>query len=326
MKIASINQYNKNNTNFKGTSSIEKYTDEIQKAIKESIQNSFADVLLETSGDVSIIRKFISKFPITEKIYKFFTDNSFIHKISDFFKKNTILNKIKKIRKSANNKVIDGIAAIIGKAANTNTSEKLVETLSHFKKPSARMADLASFAITFFYVNNTRKSKKIEEDRKMPLMVNNITVTAVSSTMAALIDKGSDVVLDRVKGSLCFEKGKNVVDNVLNTVPDITDKLNGHSIEDLTEDILRSKEFRIKVKDYAKRFEKAKSLTIFSFTVRFLITVLMVPVAGKIVKLIKENTINKDKHQNIENSHPEKKDKINKEETDDNTDDAKNKD
>lgn len=185
------------------------------------------------------------------------------------------------------NKVTDVIAHAIGKASNTTVSKKCVEALNHFKKPSARMADLASFAITFFYVNNTRKSEKIPEERKMPLMVNNITVTAVSSTMAALIDKGSDVFLDRVKGAFYQEKGKQVLDKVIEKAPEVLEK-GEDGIKELGKDILDSKEFRKGLRDYTKRVEKAKSLTIFSFTVRFLVTVLMVPVAGKIVEVIKE--------------------------------------
>lgn len=289
MKITPVAQH-KNNANFKGASSISKYSEDIQKVIKGSIQSSFSDVLLEATNEAtkeqSVISKFLSKFTVAKKAQEFFTNN-------------TVVKKVQKFSSDAYDKAIAGIAAVIGKAANTDTSKKFVETLNHFKKPSARMADLASFAITFFYVNNTRKSKKIEEERKMPLMVNNIAVTAVSSTMAALIDKGSDVILDRVKGALCLKKGKEVLDNVVNTVPDITEKIDGHSIEEFTEDILKSKEFRIKIKDYAKRFEKAKSLTVFSITVRFLVTVLMVPVAGKLVKIIKEymakNNQNSDK-------------------------------
>lgn len=186
-------------------------------------------------------------------------------------------------------KITDGIGHVIGSATNTTFSKKCVEALNHFKKPSARMADLASFAITFFYVNNTRKSEKIPEERKMPLMVNNITVTAVSSTMAALIDKGSDVFLDRVKGAFYQEKGKQVLDEVIKKAPEVLEK-GEDGIKELGKDILNSKEFRKGIRDYTKRVEKAKSLTIFSFTVRFLVTVLMVPVAGKIVEIIKEKT------------------------------------
>lgn len=262
MKITPVTQ-NKNNANFKGASSIAKYSDELQNVITNAINGSFENVLKQVEEKApSKISEFINNIPAIKKINK---------KTNEIYKKG-----------------INGIAWLIGQASDTKLSKKLVNGLSHFKKPSARMADLASFAITFFYVNNTRKSKKIEKERKMPLMINNITVTVVSSTMAALIDKGSDVILDRVKGALCLKKGEEVLNNVIKNASDLIDKTDGKSIEQLAEDILKSKEFRIKVKDYTKRFEKAKSLTVFSFTVRFLVTVLMVPVAGKIVKIVKE--------------------------------------
>lgn len=189
-------------------------------------------------------------------------------------------------------KVTDRIADGIGTLSNTKLSKNIIETLgTNFKKLSARMADLASFAITFFYVNNTRKSEKIEEERKMPLMINNITVTIVSTIMAALIDKGSDVVLDRVKGAFYQQKGREVLDEVIKRAPEVLNK-NEKEIQELAKDILNSREFRKGLKDYTKCVEKAKSLTIFAFVVRFLVTVLMVPVAGKIVKIVKDKMAN----------------------------------
>lgn len=213
------------------------------------------------------------------------------------------------------NAATDLIAKGIGKLSGTGASKKCVQMLSHFKKPSARMADLASFAITFFYVNNTRKSKKIDEERKMPLMVNNVAVTAVSSTMAALIDKGSDVFLDRVKGAFCEQKGKQVLDKVIEKVPSVAEQ-GEEKLAQLGKDILNSKEFRKGLRDYTKRVEKAKSLTIFSFTVRFLVTVLMVPVAGKIVEIIKDKQKANQTQQN--QATPQKQEVKEKEDDDDN--------
>lgn len=256
MKIAPVQSSPKNNVNFGAVSSISKYGDNLQNAIVKSIDKSFDNILPKISDNEKELG------PIYDKI-------------------------------------TDGIASIIGTAANTGVSKKLVNTLNKFKKPSARMADLASFAITFFYVNNTRKSKKIEEERKMPLMVNNIAVTVVSSTMAALIDKFSDVALDRVKGALYNQKGTQALENTVNAIKNnanLAQEFKGHSVEELGKDILSSQEFIKNIREYSKRFEKTKSLTIFAVTVRFLVTVLMVPVVGKLVKMIKEH-INKDAQQ-----------------------------
>lgn len=198
----------------------------------------------------------------------------------------------KKAQKAVNpvyDAITDKIAVGIGKAAQTNTSKKLVAGLNHFKKPSARMADLASFAITFFYVNNTRKSKKIDEERKMPLMINNVAVTVVSSTMAALIDKGSDFFLGKLKNAMVQNKGATALQKVVEKAPEVAEQ-GEEALVKLSENILNSDTFKQNLKDYTKRVEKAKSLTIFSFTVRFLVTVLMVPVAGKIVQIVKEKS------------------------------------
>lgn len=231
-------------------------------------------------------------------------------------------------------RITKGIAKGIGALAPTNTSKKLVEGLNHFKKPSARMADLASIAITFFYVNNTMKSKKIDEDRKMPLAINNVTVTVVSSTMAALIDKASDVFLDRVKGAFYHQKGVEVLDKVIEKVPSLA-KENENDLAELGKTILQSKEFKRGLKDYTKRVEKAKSLTIFSFVVRFLVTVLMVPVAGKLVSMIKnsaqkntDNTdaVKSDKKDDNDDNKTELKTEKDDDNDDDNNDDKKDKD
>ena len=157
------------NTNFKGASSISKYSDDVQKVITQSIDSAFENVLLKTAEELGNKKQ--------SRLAKYITD-------AEAYK------AIKKHTDKVEEKITSGIAWTIGKTANTELSKKIVIGLSHFKKISARMADLASIAITFFYVNNTRKSKKIEEERKMPLMVNNIAITVVSSTMAALIDKG----------------------------------------------------------------------------------------------------------------------------------------
>ena len=297
--LTPINVQYKNNINFKGASSLDKYEESIKQTIKTMIDKSFENVFSKAGKETDS--------GVSKKVLEFINNSAFLKRtfnwISDKRKEiNNVrfIKQVKQWKSNADDKITDGIAYIIGSLSNSETSKKLVSRLGNFKKPSARMADLASFAITFFYVNNTRKSEKIEEERKMPLMVNNIAVTVVSSTMAALIDKGSDVILDRVKAALCLKKGKQVLDGVINNTPDILNRLNGGSIEDLAEDIMRSKEFRMKIKDYTKRFEKAKSLTVFSITVRFLVTVLMVPVAGKIVKIIKEKMV-KDKNQATQN-------------------------
>lgn len=226
------------------------------------------------------------------------------------------------------------IAKLIGKVAPTKAGQKIVETTARFEKPTARWSDLASVAITFFYINNTRKSEKIDEDRKLPLMINNFMVTVASSTAAFLIDKYTDKPMENILRSYLRaheaelhdasnKNIKNVLNNVLSGVKDCDaddiknlmrhsdDMLKG-GVENMTQNLKDAikalsndgvvkeaiKKGLIKQEDIAKMaaagFEKqaatiykditkTKSLTVFTLTVRFLVTVLMTPIIGKVV-------------------------------------------
>lgn len=261
------------------------------------------------------------------------------------------------------------LAKGLGKLATTGPAKWVVEQTAKFEKPSARWSDLASIAITLFYMGNTWKSEKIDEERKLPLMINNGLVTIASSGVAFLIDKYTDkpvddvltsylvkhekdlhaksnkhitgalsTMLDKMKafanpdGSLrSFEElrqmaemdgaDKKLVDFVNNAKNDLEhltknggdiikngvkteEGLIGEAISKLNEsDIIKSaiKSGIIddsKVKEMAaagfnqqaskvfNNISKTKSLTIFTITVRFLVTVLMTPVIGKIVAFV----------------------------------------
>ncbi len=235
------------------------------------------------------------------------------------------------------------IAKLIGKFAPTKVGQGLVRTAAKFEKPAARWSDMASIAITYFYVNNTRKSEKIEEDRKLPLIVNNIMVTAASSAAAFLIDKYTDKPVEHLlsgymkkHGSEMFQKSNgSVIENVKKGINNASDfdlkNMTKHSaellsggVENLSDvaktgikelqnnDVIKEgiKKGLFKSDDVAKmalsgfekyagkinkNISKAKSLTVFTLTVRFLVTVLMTPVIGKVVEFIKNKTNNDDK-------------------------------
>ncbi|MCD8023913.1 MAG: hypothetical protein LUE64_00060, partial [Candidatus Gastranaerophilales bacterium] len=238
------------------------------------------------------------------------------------------------------NALSEPLAKIMGKLANTAPSKKLVQGAAKFDKPTARFSDLASFSITYFYVSNTRKSEKIEEERKLPLMINNVMTTAASSTTAFLIDKYTDKPMESLlKGYLkkhdaeIYNKSnrniKNTLQNMLETVKNggkvdkvDVEKLMKHSddllsggVENLSDNFKEAlktltndstvkdavKQGIIKQEDITKiaaygyekvasstfkNISKAKSLTVFTLTVRFLVTVLMTPVVGKVVSIV----------------------------------------
>ncbi len=243
------------------------------------------------------------------------------------------------------------IAKFIGKISTTNPAKKVVETSAHFDKVSARWSDMASFAITYFYINNTRKSDKIEEDRKLPLMINNFMVTVASSTAAFLIDKYTDKPTEQlfksyVKNRECeiFDKSnQNIVKtleyalegkkdssdikNLMNHSDDLLSegaekltsnlkdavnalKNNGIVKEAISKNIINSDDltkiavsgFEKQAQNIYKNISKAKSLTVFTITVRFLVTVLMTPVIGRVVAMVNKK-LRKDGKKNIENNN-----------------------
>ncbi len=247
-------------------------------------------------------------------------------------KKKSALGKLKD---SYCNFLGEPIAKLIGKIADTKAGKKLVEGSAHFEKPSARWSDMASIAITYFYVQNTAKSKKIDEERKLPLMINNVMVTVASSTAAFLIDKFTDKPMEDIfKGYLKKHESTLHDKSNINAVKTLAKALEGRADADEVKTLMRHsddlleggldgmsqnlkdaiealknndvvkraiKEKIIENDDVAKiaaagfekqaskiykNISKTKSLTVFTLTVRFLVTVLMTPVIGKVVAMV----------------------------------------
>ena len=250
-------------------------------------------------------------------------------------------NFIGKAKDLYTNALGEPIAKLFGRVATTKPAQWIVEKASHFDKVSPRWSDLASVAITFFYVNNTRKSKKIDEERKLPLMINNVMVTGASSLAAFLIDKYTDKPMEHLlKGYLTKHEAtlhdrsnihiKTVLSNVLKSA-DIEDnklkiaglmkngseiigengeKIKGmsHHLQDaitalekdstvqeaIERGLIQAKDlqkmaasgFSQQASSVYKNILKTKSLTVFTITVRFLVTVLMTPLIGRVVALV----------------------------------------
>lgn len=167
-------------------------------------------------------------------------------------------------------KLTDGIAQGIANIYKTPAVEKTIQSMAtHFKKPAARMGDLASFVYTLSILKNTAESKKIEKDRKPMLMINAVLMTVVSSTVAAIVDKYTDPVMIKMNDAY-----KNAYDNK-KLVGDITNWL--------------------KPGEFSRGLSKMKSLSIFTVAVRLVIPLLMVPVTGAIVKKLRANKEAKEK-------------------------------
>lgn len=172
-------------------------------------------------------------------------------------------NSVVKILKEAEDKATDLIGHGIGRLAKSKPGKNTAESMTKmFKKPYARIMDLTSAIYTLSIINKTAKSEKIKKEQKPMLMINAALVTIVSSSLAALIDKLTDPVLDKmVKEYESFKKPDKWLDN----------------------------------RNFKTAVNKMKSLSIFSLTVRFLVPVIMVPITGSIVNKIKTNKEDKEK-------------------------------
>lgn len=99
------------------------------------------------------------------------------------------------------NSSIDNLAKGIESLGMTKAGSSLSKLLAKTKKPSARMSDIESFMITGYWLQNTARSKKIEDSQKLGLNVHTALVTAVSSTAAFVIDAALDGLITKAKGS-----------------------------------------------------------------------------------------------------------------------------
>lgn len=265
------------------------------------------------------------------------------------------LTAVGSAKEAYTNAISEPIAKFIGKVSPTRPSQKLIETFAKFKNPSGSWSHLASFAITFFYLKNTYQSDKIDEDRKLPLMINNLSVTLASSAAAMAIDAITDKPLEGMIKGYVQKRGDNLLKDAKDSIIKNFDKhFNKGAQLDLKEMTLKAKnilpedkkqltegfkealetlknsdlikraikekiiqeddllgmlanEFGNKVSHIQSLAFKTKTLTVFTLTVRFLVTVLMVPVIGKIVKFVnkklgKETSDKKDDNNGLPNS------------------------
>lgn len=164
------------------------------------------------------------------------------------------------------------IAKGVAKLSQTKFSDRLVDFTRKLPNPPARWADLESFAVTFFYMWNTWKSDKIDEERKIPSMIQNGAVTIASSLAALAIDELCSPLINKL--TLAYK----------NLPPEKIAELGGKS-----------------AKEFFDASNKLKSNTVFTAVVRFIVPVLMVPAVGKIVAALKKKSAEKTNEQNPQN-------------------------
>ena len=161
----------------------------------------------------------------------------------------------------------DKIAFMIGKIAPTKPADSIIKGLQHFKKPTPRMADLASIIYTIKLMTDTSKSKKIEKERKPALIINSALVTIASSSLAMMVDSITDPIIK--------EMGNRYA-----KLDPATFKKAEASIKSQTK---QAGEW-LSNADFAKGLSKFKSLSIFTFLVRILVPILSIPITGKITE------------------------------------------
>ncbi len=163
--------------------------------------------------------------------------------------------------------VTDKIAFAIGKIAPTKPADSIIKGLQHFKKPTARMADLASIIYTIKLMTDTAKSKKTEKERKPALIINAALVTVASSTLALLVDSVTDPII------------KEMGERYSKLDPAVFKKAEA-SIKSQSK---QASEW-LSNADFAKGLSKFKSLSIFTLLVRILVPILSIPITGKITE------------------------------------------
>jgi len=96
------------------------------------------------------------------------------------------------------NSAINKTTRVVEEAVMSPVGKGIVEAFAkNSKKISARMGDIESFAITGYWIQNTMRSKKIEQDRKFGFNLHTGLVTLVSSAAAFIIDWSLDGLIEK---------------------------------------------------------------------------------------------------------------------------------
>lgn len=158
--------------------------------------------------------------------------------------------------------VTDTIATGVGKVAGTSGFQGLVEGLGKSANWFPHLVAAESLLLSGFYMSNTAKSKKIENDQKLPMILNQ-GIVALACTVGAYSLDGF------------VNKGIN---NFKETYKSVN--------KALPEELLNKR---------LKGISLLKTMVVFTTIYRFIGPVLLTPVANKISSIIQDKTKNKDK-------------------------------
>lgn len=123
-------------------------------------------------------------------------------------------NITKKIPKKGYGLFTDGLAHTFGWIGSTKPMQKLVDALKD-KNYAQHIAAFVGVVLSGFYMIDTAKSKKIEKDQKMPLIINQGAVAALSTAGAYTLDNYLDKKLEKFNDKFHIASMTNAEDKKL---------------------------------------------------------------------------------------------------------------
>lgn len=153
------------------------------------------------------------------------------------------------------------------KAKDTRIVKGLAEKVAKSNNGIAGLLFLDSVILSSFYMFNTARNKKIKKDQKLPLIINQGLVFAVSSVGTLTIDKLLKKKVDVVKDVFKKLALKEFIDGPADVLAEETKKI-GKTM---------------------KGIDTCKSLLIFGMIYRFLTPVFITPIANKMSEKIQHN-------------------------------------
>lgn len=112
------------------------------------------------------------------------------------------------VKFSANNQFSNSVAKGLGKILDTKTFQKFAEKLKNNDNMPTHIFSATGILLSSFFILSTAKSKKIDDARKKPLMVNTAISCAIATTGGYTIDKMLKNPIDKfIDNFKAFNKG-----------------------------------------------------------------------------------------------------------------------
>lgn len=231
-------------------------------------------------------------------------------------------------------KLADPLSKWMVNISSSKPVKSMVKTFSKSKQGYTHMMTIESIVIGGFYMQNTARNKKIEKDQKLPLMINDGLVTAISAVMNYTLDDKIAKKIKQLQDSVKIHSMNNATKEMLEDASKILDDKNltkiclelnpfhltngKAAVEEaiakvLDKDTLRRVMDTISPEKIAKASQKTvnakkmadvldgidrlKGLAIFSVIYRYISPVVITPIANKISGKIQ--------HSKKENKAPE---------------------